>query len=228
MRKSKNIFMIMAVIYCGVAVLGEFEYLTISDNILIGLSLSALLSSISDILYNLGCKRMATNEFSYIIHVTMAFLDDKISHNICVANPNINIRNVRLTVEQMCKDHGKAIHPNEYCKKRYIGILGFFSQVGFVLSLGVFILVPFLPAFSKPSFSTFLTLSAFSTMCVNLHISEEIADMATIKNNFMNQQQLIIQTAYPDFSNMLTAQLYYYEDYVATTNTQESDPNAHT
>ena len=50
MRKSKNIFMIMAVIYCGVAVLGEFEYLTISDNILIGLSLSALLSSSSDIL----------------------------------------------------------------------------------------------------------------------------------------------------------------------------------
>ena len=44
----------------------------------------------------------------------------------------------------------------------------------------------------------------------------------------MNQEQLIIQTAYPDFSGMLTAKLHYYEDYVAATKTQESDPNAHT
>jgi len=59
-------------------------------------------------------------------------------------------------------------------------------------------------------------------------MSEEIVNISIIRDNFMNQEQLIIQTAYPDFSGMLTAKLHYYEDYVAATKTQESDPNAHT
>lgn len=67
MRKSKNVFLLMAVIYFAVAILGNTEYLTISENILLGLSLSALLSSISDILYNISSRRIAANELDYII-----------------------------------------------------------------------------------------------------------------------------------------------------------------
>ncbi len=228
MRKSKNVFLLMAVIYFAVAILGNTEYLIISENILLGLSLSALLSSISDILYNIGSRRIAANELDYIIYITMEFLNDKISKNTYIANPNINVRNVRLAVGNMSKNYQKAIHPNEYCKKKYIGILYSFSRVCFILSLGVFILVPFFPSLFQSSFSTFLTLAAFSAMSFNLHMSEEIVNISIIRDNFMNQEQLIIQTAYPDFSGMLTAKLHYYEDYVAATKTQESDPNAHT
>lgn len=228
MKKSRNLFLTMAVIYFSVAILGKLEYLTIPENILLGLSLSALLSSISDILCNIGGKFMAANEFDYIIHVSWKFLDDKISHNEYVANPNIDVRNVRLTVDHMSKSHEKAIHPNVYCKKKIIRILFTLSQIGFILSLGTFVLVPFLPPLFQQSLSTFLTLLAFSAMSFNLHIGEEIECIIALKNNFMNQEQLIIQTAYPDFSGMLTAQLYYYEDYVAVINAQESNLNAHT
>lgn len=227
MKKSKYVFAIMAVVYLVVAISERFGWLTITENILLGLSLSALLSAVSDILYNIGYLFIATNEFNYIIRITSEFLEDRLSKNYSISNSNINIRNVKACVEGMDKNYKTAVHPNEFYKKKRIKVVYVLSQVSFIISIGVFIFVPFLPALPQQSLSTFLTLIAFSAMSFNLHMSEAVSDKTAARNDFMNKEQVIIQTAYPDFSNALNAQLYYREDIVAT-GAKDGDLNADT
>ena len=101
MKKSSFVFIIMATIYLIVAILDCFGLMEITDNVLLGLSLSALLSAISDILYNIGWKRAATNEFNYIILVSLEFLSEKQAKNIPITNPNVNIKGVMQYIRGM-------------------------------------------------------------------------------------------------------------------------------
>ena len=78
MRKSQYVFAIMAAIYIIIAILNIREWIIVSENILFGLSMSALLSSLSDILSNIVSKRVYQNEFDYIIKVTSDFLAENI------------------------------------------------------------------------------------------------------------------------------------------------------
>lgn len=229
MRKSKNVFLIMAVVYFAVGLLGGFGCLIISENILLGLSLSALLSSISEILYNIVWKKTATNEFDYIVRVTLNFLSEKKACNAYINNPNINVQGVRRCVEGMSKDHKKALHPVEYGKKKFINVLYELSQICFILSIVVFVLLPFLPIIVQSSISTVLTLSAFASMCYNLHVTEAIAEILSKQNDdFKNKEQLIIQTAYPDFINFLSEQFWFDAESAAVEEAQEVNPDAHT
>lgn len=229
MKKSKSIFLIMAVIYFAVAILGGVGYLTISENILLGLSLSALLSSISDISYNIGWKKIATNEFGYIVRVTLDFLSEKKAHNANMYNPNINIRGVTQCVEGMSKNYKNSLHPTEYGKNLYIKAMEVLSQICFILSIAAFILLPFLPTIFQSSISTLLTLGAFAAMCFNQYITEAITDILNKRNDdFMNKEQVIIQTAYPDFSNFLNEKLWFDTESAAVEETQEEvEPDAH-
>lgn len=229
MKKSTNVFLIMAVIYFVIAILGWTEKLTISENILFGLSLSALLASASDILYNMRWKNMVANEFDYVVRVTLKFLSEKKEQNSCIYNSNINIQGVRQCVEGMSKNYKKALHPTKYCKRKFMKIMDVFSQICFILSIASFVLSPFLPMIIQNSISTQLTLCAFATMCLNLYIGESITDILNRRNDdFMNKEQLIIQTAYPDFSNFLSEQLMTDIESVAGEEVQEVKPNAHT
>lgn len=214
MKKSQFVFAIMAVIYLAIAVFDGFGWLTVTENILLGLSLSALLSAISDILYNIGWARIAYNEFNYIIRVTVEFLSEKQALGIPSMNPNINIKGVMQCVKGMSKNYKSALPPVEYSKKKYIAVIKVCSQISFILSIAVFILLPFLSLPFQGTISTVLTLSAFSAMCLNLFIAEFIADISNRRNDdFMNKEQLIIQTAYPDFLNFLNWKLSPNEDY---------------
>jgi len=210
MKKSKNIFLIMSIIYFAVAVLGELGYLSISENILLGLSLSALLSSISDILYNIRWKLIATNELGYTLHVTLKFLLEKKAHNAPIHNPSVNIIGVRQYVEGMSKKYKNALYPAEYSKKKILEVLEVLSQICFILSIASFMLPPFLPSTFQISISTMLTLSAFAAMCLNLYITESLEDIMNKRNDdFANKEQLIIQTAYPDFNGFLNEQYWH-------------------
>ena len=227
MKKSKYVFAIMAAVYLGVAIAGSVGWLIITENILLGLSLSALLSAVSDIFYNIGYRYIINNDFNYVIQTTLAFLEDKQSKGIPAANPNISIAGVNRYIESIGEDFEKATHPNIYRKKRFVKVLYRFSQICFIVSIGVFIVLPFLPILPQKFASSFLTLAAFAAMSYNLHISEVISDIISLKDDFMNKEQLIIQTAYSDFTYHLNTQLYYQKsDVIAST--QESDLNAHT
>ena len=77
MKKSKFVFIIMAVIYFAVAIADGFGWLIITNNILLGLSLSALFSSISDIFANFVWRNALANEFAFMIQITSDFLSEK-------------------------------------------------------------------------------------------------------------------------------------------------------
>ena len=227
MKKSKFVFIIMAVIYFAAAVLDGIGLLTVTDSILLGLSLSALLSAISDILYNIGWLKTVTNEFNYLIRVAVEFLSEKQLHNISVANSNVNIKGVRQYIQGMSKNYKNAIRPVEYDKKKLITVLKIGSQVAFILSIAVFVIFPLLSASFQGSVSTFLTLGAFSAMCLNLYISEAITDVLSKRNDdFMNKEQLIIQTAYPDFVSFLSNQLWIDEEQTPIEEKQEESTHA--
>ena len=104
------------------------------------------------------------------------------------------------------------------------------SQICFILSIAVFILLPFLPTIFQSSISTLLTLGAFAAMCFNQYITEAITDILNKRNDdFMNKEQVIIQTAYPDFSNFLNEKLWFDTESVTVGETQEGvEPGAHT
>lgn len=141
MRKSQYVFIIMAVAYIVIAILNLREWVTVSENILFGLSMSALFSSLSDIFSNIVGKRIYQNEFDYIIKITSDFLAEKISNN--PLNSLIDIRNVKQNVENISKGYKKAVHPNEYCKRKVNVLINISSQICFILSITVFILAPF-------------------------------------------------------------------------------------
>lgn len=212
MKKSSFIFIIMAGIYLIVAILDGFGWITITNNVLLGLSLSALLSSISDILCNIEWLKTTINGFNFIIKVTDEFLLDKKINKIPNANSNININGVRQYIKRMSKNYKKAIHPSEYNKKKYITALEVSSQVIFALSIAIFILLPFLSLPFQYPFSTALTLAAFSAMCFNLYLGEAISDIINKRDNdFMNKEHIIIQTAYSDFYSYLNNRLQLNE-----------------
>lgn len=226
MKKSKHIFAIMAVTYTIIAILNLGDWVTVSENILLGLSMSALFSALSDILSNIVGIRTCQNEFDYIIRVTSEFLMGKISNNMY--NSLIDSRNVKLNVENMSKGYKTAVHPNEYCKRKINVLINILSQICFILSITVFILAPFPMILLQQSYSVLLTLLAFASMCLNLYLEEHISDIIQKKTHFFSDTQLIIQMAYSDFTSFLNLRFSYYEDYIATANTQEGEPDAHT
>ena len=188
--------------------------------------MSALFSALSDLLSNTIEMRTCQNEFDYIIQVTSEFLTSKISNNIY--SHLINIRNVKLNIENMSKRYKAAIHPNEYCKRKINMVFNMLLQFCFTLSIAAFILSPFPLISLWESFSVSLSLSAFSLMCLNLYLEEIILDIRQKKTYFFNNEQLIIQMAYPDFTDYLIFHLNYYEDYIAILNMQGGEFNADT
>lgn len=208
MKKSSFVFIIMATIYFVVAILDGFGWMTITDNVLLGLSLSALLSTISDVLYNIGWLKTVSNEYNYIIQVTVNFLSEKRTNNVPNTNPNINMDGVNQYIKEMSKNYKNAIHPYEYDKKKSITFTKVSAQVFFIFSITIFILIPFLKISIPQSILTALTLGAFSAMCFNFYLGEAISEKANKKNDdFMNKEQVIIQTAYPDFCFYLNKRL---------------------
>ncbi len=213
MKKSKFLFAIMAVTYILIAIASVLQWLTISENILLGLSMSALFSALSDIMASGANIMIIRNEFDYIIGLTSSFLETKISQS--QYNPATNIRNIKFGIESMSKGYKTAKHPNEYCQGRKIKLWNISSQILFILSIVVFILAPFFPVIFDQSYSVMLTLCAFSAMCLNLYFGEYLSDIVDKKNSFLNKEQSIIQMAYPDFFQFLTFRFCCYEDYVA-------------
>lgn len=226
MRKSQYVFLIMAVAYIVIAILNLREWVTVSENILFGLSMSALFSALSDIFSNIVNKCIYQNEFDYIIKVTSGFLAEKIPNN--PLNSLIDFRNVKLNIENMSKGYKKAVHPNEYCKRKINVLINISSQICFVLSISVFILAPFPLFLIQNAYSVLLTLIAFAAMCFNLYIGEIIADIIQKKTHFLNDTQLIIQMVYTDFMEFLNSRLYHYENYISRANKQEDEYDAHT
>lgn len=220
MKKSQYIFAIMAAVYFIIAVLSLKGWIMVGENILLGLSMAALLSAISDVFSHIVCIRINQNEFGYIVQITSDFLGEKISNNM--VSPSIDSRNVKLNVENMIKGYKKAVHPNEYWQGKLNVWINRASQICFILAIAVFILSSFPLILIQRSYSVLLTLFAFAAMCLNLYLEEIIEDISQKRGHFFGDTQLIIQMAYPDFMGFLNFRLYHYENYISVADRQEN------
>ena len=72
-----------------------------------------------------------------------------------------------------------------------------------------------------------MTLCAFSAMCFNLYLTEAMSDIFNKRNDdFMNKEQLIIQTMYPDFNLFLWERMWTDEETISVEELQDKKPHA--
>lgn len=215
MKKSHFIFLIMACVYFAISLLSFTEIIVVLDNILLGLSMTALLMSLSEIYEGWLLYRVGRNELRFICLFTSNFLKGMISSRANIHNNLVSVGNVKKNVEQFVSHYELGVHPSEYCKNKRNHFLHNISVLFFVLSIAVFLSTPFLPPFSARAGSMFLTLLAFSMMSLNLFVSECVSEISEKRNSFFNNTQIIIEAIYPGFSGYLNRSLYYYEDFFA-------------
>lgn len=228
MKKSHFVFLIMACVYLAVAVLSFAEIIIVSNNILLGLSMAALLMSLSDIFEGWYFYRVGKNELRFICLFTTNFLKEMISSRANVNNNLVSVRNVKKNVEQFVSHYVLGIHPSEYLKNKMNHFLQKTSVLFFVLSITVFLSTPFLPPILAERGSMSLTLLAFSMMCLTLFVSECVSEIGEKRNHFFNNTQIIIEAIYPGFSEYLNRSLYYREDFVASNIEMEGKTDVHT
>lgn len=215
MKKSHFVFLIMACVYLAIAVLSFAEIIVVSDNILLGLSIAALLMSLSDIFEGCYLYKAGRNELRFICLFTSNVLKERISFGANLNNNLVSIGNVKKNVEQFVSHYELGVHPSEYWKNKKNYILHKISVLCFVLSIAGFLSTPFLPSVSVKGVSMLLTLLAFSVMCLNLFVSECVSEISEKRNSFFNNTQIIIEAICPGFSGYLNRSLYYYEDFFA-------------
>lgn len=228
MKKSHFVFLIMSCVYLAVAVLSFTEIIVVSDNILLGLSMAALLMSLSEIFEGWLFYRVGKNELRFICLFTANVLKEMISSGSNVNNNLVSVGNMKKNVEQFVSHYELGVHPSEYLKNKKNHFLQNTSVLCFVLSITVFLSTPFLPPISAKRGSMFLTLLAFSVMCLNLFVSECVSEIGEKRNSFFNNTQIIIETIYPGFSGYLNRSLYYHEDCVAPNIGMGGKTDAHT
>lgn len=212
MRKSKYVFMIFAVLYVLISVLNILNIVTVGENIMFGLTFSALFMSLSDACNNIVMYRITRNELGYICYLTSNILHEYISGGIN-ETPLVDVVNLKKNVEQLVPNYKEKIHPNKFYMNKIIKILGILGNACFVLAIASFVVTPYLAVNLDQEVSICLTLLAFSIMCTNIFISEIAAEYLDKKNNFMNNTQIIIQSFVPDFSVFLNKSLFHEDSF---------------
>lgn len=215
MKKSHFVFLIMTCVYFAVAVLSFVEIIVVSDSILLGLSMAALFMSLSEIFEGCHFYKAGKNELRFICLFASNFLKGMISSGAHVNNNLVSVGNVKKNVEQFVSHYELGVHPSEYWKNKKNYFLHNISVLCFVLSITGFLSTPFLPPVLAKGGSMFLTLLAFSMMCLNLFVSECVSEISEKRNSFFNNTQIIIEAICPGFSEHLNRSLYYYEDFFA-------------
>ena len=218
MSKAKLIFLVLAVGYISIGILSLIGVVDVSNIVLLGLSLSAFFTSLSDSLNQWILSSCQKNHLSYIAKCSVKFINDKLKTG-APQNPNsISIRNVKKNIENQNPRFEKSTHPSIYSEKAHIKFLTILTYVFYVLSVISFIIPPFV----KVDFaildriSIVIALWAFGVMCLNMFLSELNSDLSKKMFDFFNYTQPIVNSVYPDFMGMLNSQLNYREDLKAS------------
>lgn len=212
MKKSSYVFIIMAVVYFLIAVSYLCGLITIHNSIVFGLSIAALLISISDIFSKIISCREVENEYQKMIDYTLVFIDDKIKHKQ-IDNPVVNIRNLRGSIEMRKKKKYISVHPLEYANNRLNKALNTISTMFFVIGISAFIITPFITEHEyMSSITPPITALAFAAMCFGIYIDDLIQRKQDEKNSLISDKHTIVQVVYPDFMPYYNMQMYYQND----------------
>lgn len=225
--KSKFVFLILFLGYVFIAIGDLIGFVTSGQEILFGLSLSALLMSLSDCITGLKIGLFQRNEMRYIAKCSSYFLEDKLKKKAFPTNQSVNIRNVKKNLEEENPNFEKSKHPNEFNTLILMKVLKFFEILFFAISILAFVVSPF---FSIPSAviekaTIIITLFAFGFMCLNIFISEVNNELNKRRLIFINNTQIHIDSTYAGFSYWLNNQLFCREDLKAAQKEMEENEN---
>ncbi len=212
MRKSKCVFLILSLLYVLIYILYIFHIVTIDDSIMLGLTSSAFCMSLSDVCNNILIYRITRNELGYICCFTGNVLKEYISSGI-TDTPLVNVINLKKNVDRLVPNYKEMIHPNKFYMSKINKMLSVWGNVCFVFAIAFFVLTPYLAVVVNQQISIYLTLLAFSTICLNIFIEEKTGDYLEKKNNFFNNTQIIIQSFSPEFTQLLIRSLFFNNDF---------------
>lgn len=213
MRKSKYIFIILAIVYGGVAFAEINNLLLVDNNVIFGLSVSALLISVSDCCSKYYTLKNEKNNYNETLKYTIQFLDEKINGG-CASNWAFNTRNLKENLEILLNNQ-ESVHPMDFRKQKKYLYLQKFYMIFFAVGIASFIIIPFVKYdLSGSCITSFVTLLAFVAMNIGMYIDEQIYDVRDCNADLFNDKHLIIQNGYSDFRGFLDSKLYYRNDYM--------------
>ncbi len=216
MKKSKFVFIILAIVYAVMALLYPFDILNIGDNLLFALSFSALLLSTSDVVSKFAGYLCISNTYNADLKTTIDFLDLKIKDGF-TNNKTINVRNVKANCKDLLKKDYKYCHPDDYTHKTSIKVQNNISMVLFVLGIAAFIIFPFISYnMTNTKITSIITIFAFAAMALSLFIDELIVEKQSSINILINEKHLAIIAEYPDFKSYFETHMYYRNDLTLT------------
>lgn len=213
MLKNYNIFLIFGLVYCAIAILSVFDYISVTDNILIGLSILSVMTSISDIIDNQVYKKKLENEFNFYLHISINVLSEYSEKDY----PNkqlIDINNLIKNLKLLKNDKYIFTHPDDYEANTCIKIISKLSKLVFSIGMVCFVISPFLnERVVNQKISVFLTLLAFALICFNINISNKINVLHDRLNNLCTDKFLIIEFIRPNFNNYIMQCRYHKENF---------------
>ena len=216
MKKSKFVFIILAVVYALMALLYPFDVLKIGENLLFALSVSALLISTSDIFNKVGMYLYTTNTYNADLKVTIDFLDYMIKNGFTNTR-NMNVRNVKENYDELLKKNYTFCHPSDYAKKKILAIINVVTLILFILGITAFIIIPFIDAkITDSKMTSIITILAFSSMALGLFFDELIDEKQVEINALLSEKHLVINAEYPTFRNYFESNMYYRNDLKAS------------
>ena len=212
MKKSKYVFIILALVYVAMAILYPFDVLNIGENLLFALSFSALLLSASDVISKIAGYLCISNTYNADLKITIDFLESKIQCGFTQTR-TINVRNVVGNCKELLKKNYKYCHPEDYAHKTIIKIQNVFSMILLIIGIASFIIIPFLNQnITNTKTTSIITILAFAAMSLSLFLDELIEEKQSDINILINDKHLAINAEYPDFRSFFESNMYYRND----------------
>lgn len=209
MNKSKYVFLILFIAYLGIGIGSRFGIIILSNNVLLGLSLSALFMAIGDAVDNIVKMCMWENDYRYTLYLTSKFLEQKIMAGL-INNPSIDVNNLKENIDSLRRITKEPMHPTNYGKLFVFRCLEKISISCFVIGVSCFIVMPFLRwKVENDGISAMITIFAFSVMCINLFLNDVTNE--TLKDNayFINDKQSVIQSVYIDYMAYYNEKMFH-------------------
>ena len=129
--RSKYVFLILACVYAGIAVGGIVSAFSISESVLLGLSVSSALISLADGVNNFCRIKALGNDYDYSLFVASEFLQSKIDGGL-LAISYFDLCNLKYGIDVL-RNKPNPMHPAEYGKKKLFKCGNFVSTVFFIV-----------------------------------------------------------------------------------------------
>ena len=223
MNRSKQVFLILAFVYIGIAFGDMVCIFTIDESVLLGLSCSSLLITLADAIDKFCKYLVIKNDYDFSLLVTSDFLQSKISEGL-INEKGFDIYNLKYNID-ILRTKSNPIHPVNYGKKRVFKILYTVSIVFFVSGIASFIIIPFSQIEVNNSISKHVTVFAFAFMCGNMFLDETKNNMAHEKYLFNLDKQGLISSLFTDYMNEYNYRTQHLVSYTKTqkNNNEETD-----